>query len=201
MNVSLDASVLDPLGIPVTAGIVLALRVSPVNGFAYVIADGFSSTGNIGGIAGADHQCDPTDTGKRKAFLMAATRYACSTPNCSQAGETGPADWVLFPNTTYVNAAGLLLFTTDATHPIFTAWPMANTYKASSLNFLFGGNVSWQATTFACADWNNGSAGTYNCGFENSSTNGWIDGGTLACNALRPVLCVDQPPATLPATH
>jgi hypothetical protein len=199
------AGVTDTFGYPLAAFANLSFRVSPVNGFAYRIGRGPSVAGDRGGIAGADAGCDPTGTGKRKAFLLATTRYPCVTANCAGT-ETGPVDWVMKPNTTYVNAAGALLFTTDATHPIFVGWPMPNIFFAGGLNFAWGGsnNVSdWLLNPTAnCSDWTTSSgAQTYSVGYENSQTSGFIAGGAVACSGAFPHLCVDQVPTMLPATH
>lgn len=206
MAVNINTGAQDTFGYPVAPSTVLTFTTSPVNGFAYRIIRGAFRNGNRGGIAGADASCDPSGQGNLKAFLLASTRYPCATASCAGT-ETGPVDWVLQTNTTYVNDVGLMLFTTDATHPIFSGWPMPNTFRAlGGLNFAWGGtsNVSdWLLDpTFTCSDWTTAAVAQFqSLGYEASNTAGFIAGGSFDCSANTPHLCVDQVPTTLPATH
>lgn len=73
--------------------------------------------GNLGGISGADAKCQ-ADTqcpnGKAcKAIIMASNeRYACTSK--SACGGTNSKEWVLTPNTTYLNTESQIISTTNS---------------------------------------------------------------------------------------
>jgi hypothetical protein len=200
ITVTVTPSATNLAGVGFAGGAVLTARVSPTGGFAYTLVRGPMTTGAMGGIAGADLLCDPAGTTRRKAFVISAARVPCVMGNC--VGGASPIDWVLRSNTTYVDAAGDLLFTTDATLPIYTGWPMAKVFSTAMQNFHWGGGGDWTVSANDCSGWTNGvGTSVSNVGYEFSSTNGFIMGGMLNCDSNIPLLCVEQPPAALPALH
>lgn len=114
--------------------------------------------GNIGGIAGADYICNNNPrypgSGTFKAMLGATSRRACSTPNCS-GGASENIDWVLKPNTTYINVSGSTIGTTTASG-IFT-FPLTNAIDRGTWSRT-GLEQNWTNSTANCQDWtsNNG---------------------------------------------
>lgn len=89
--------------------------------------------------------------------------------------------------TSYVKTDGTLLFTTDATAPIYY--------------FMSGATLGWTASGNDCENWTMAS-GTMTTGWGGSSANDFINSGSASsCNTMLRVLCVEQPPATPLATH
>jgi len=150
---------------------------------------------DFAGPAAADSLCgaDPgiPISSVFKAFLSdGATRVATTSGNCSS-GCTGRADWVLGANTTYLNASGANIFTTDA-NAIFVFGQMGT-------NFGGAGSTPW---TGLVSDWTSAAS---NCtGWTSQATNGTtgndmrIDAGAIyfntsqSCGVAERLICVQQ---------
>lgn len=177
----------------------MGFRVMLSEGEKMMYATGLAYAGQLGGIAGADEKCMtdyalPTGNGTEptfKAFIVSATRFPCSVANCGD-GSTS-SDWVLTPNTDYVNRRGEPIFTStaEATVPV----PLATGLTAGNTNFWggFTDNDDWLVDpTNTCNDWEatstdfNGRVGWTGTGGD------FRNGGSVPCNSTWPVLCVEQ---------
>lgn len=151
-----------------------------------------ATTGNLGGIAGADNACAtkatrPVGVVAAKAMITAATRRACSVSNCGDGNAQ--LDWVLRPNQHYVRQDGKYVFLTDG-NGIFTAYPAENDL-GSGINFWDGLNADWTSRGPTCTDWTS-TADVGAVGFDVVLNNQWLTGGQLPCSAARPFVCAEQ---------
>ncbi|MBK8398092.1 MAG: DUF1554 domain-containing protein [Leptospiraceae bacterium] len=155
--------------------------------------------GNLGGIAGADSICQtnkPADVLVAKAFIVSSTRRACSTPNCS-GGISENLNWVLLPNTTYIQPSGTIVMgTTNASGililPLSTAIP-------GNWPYWTGLKQDWTNSVNLCSDWTTTSGNGNRGGVSSSNVDArfiHVDGPTdtgVACNfAGTNMLCVEQ---------
>ncbi|WP_244288342.1 DUF1554 domain-containing protein [Leptospira congkakensis] len=168
----------------------------------YVTATGYDA--NLGGIIGADNKCSSDTnkpiTGTYKALIVDdINRRACTSVNCTSGGVTEQIDWVLAPNTSYVQAlnTSTVVFISD-TNGVLTS---NLTSLISSPTGIWTGiknnpNWDWQTDiTHTCSSWVDsvsGNCGTYGVTSWNDSrsiaiTSAYGSGGTL--NNL---LCVEQ---------
>lgn len=154
-----------------------------------------SVTGNLGGVAGADELCTtlaskPAGVGTAKAMLTSTERYACTVANCGDGSEQ--LDWVFAPHTHYVRSDGVYMFTTNE-NGIFVDWPM-NSLMGTGLNFWDGLNTDWTSRGTNCDGWTTNDAGVSGgVGFDSGAMDSqWLMGGSLTCNSVRPVFCIEQ---------
>jgi Protein of unknown function (DUF1554)/Bacterial Ig-like domain len=150
------------------------------------------TTGNLGGVAGADNACStkatrPVGVVAAKAMITAATRTACSVANCGT-GNT-QLDWVLRPNQHYVREDGAYVFLTDG-NGIFTAYP-GDHDLGSGVNFWDGLNENWTTRGPNCTNWTS-TADTGAVGFDVVLNVRWLTGGMLPCGLARPFICAEQ---------
>lgn len=187
-------------GAALTAGGVAMTPYAMTTGFktqqfdvdAKVLYMATGSTGNLGGIAGADTSCTtkvtrPVGVVAAKAMVTTAARVACSVASCG-AGNV-QTDWVLRPNQHYVREDGAYVFLTDA-NGIFIAYPAANDL-GTSLNFWDGLSSDWTTRAGNCADWTS-TTGNGAVGFDVGLNSAWLMGGQLACSFGRPFVCAEQ---------
>lgn len=120
----------------------------------YVSTSPFS--GNLGGISGADMKCNsdpnrPAGIATAKALLSDGfNRVACANPLCDE-GVEGQADWPLKPGTTYRDAEGNLIGTTNS-YAIFSG-PMSATAAFSSVKAWTGIKSDWTSSSEHCSGW------------------------------------------------
>ena len=151
------------------------------------------STGEMGGAAGADAKCHaasplPVGVTAAKAMLTDTTRVACSVSYCGDGNVQ--TDWALLATAHYVRSDGEFLFTTDE-HGI-AAFPIANTL-GTRLNFWSGLAKDWTSLGPNCLDWTSSSVDESGAvGLDDSTSDAWLQGGTLGCNELRPVFCAER---------
>lgn len=166
-------------GTPFQGGAMLSFRVSPTNRFGYIISPSTSTGGNLLASSSLDSYCDTAGDGSRKAFVMTATRYACTTPWCGQdvgSPVDSSLDWVLEPDTTYIDASGAHLFTTHPSVPI-------SQYGQNFANAsVISGTSSHVGTVWGSGSWIELTPGT-------------------ECDQPLRTLCVNQVPGVVPATH
>lgn len=120
-----------------------------------------TSTGNLGGVAGADSFCmnDPghpdaaLPLGSRRSFKAFITTTGGSVRQWDRPASTGTAgriDWIMEANTNYFRINGTTLIATTGADQRFSA--MSNsvdgTTNESWLGFLAGGN--WTAYILSC---------------------------------------------------
>lgn len=152
------------------------------------------TTGNTGGISGADAFCNsdsnkPINTGIYKAFLtLPGVRVASVTAN---AGD-GQIDWVLKPNQLYTRPNGLPIMITNSVS-LFTAFPLINSvYTAGDAIWTgFQGTSDW-ISIGGCVGWTStGAFGTYAVGNAVNSTSLLFGGNLSGANTGR-LYCVQQ---------
>lgn len=201
MAVTITAAATDDAGVPFWPGQVFSFQVSPINAFTYGITDWGTIDGNIGGLAAADAACTGSGHSHQKALLISPMRYPCTAADCG-AGDLGSMDWVLAPGTTYTDGHAHVLFTTDAVHPIFTAWPFAQAFSLTTYDFWFGGTTSWTVDGNDCSGWtSNDGAGSGAFGDGTVTDSSFLFGGSISCAMQRSLLCVEQPQVPTPNLH
>jgi hypothetical protein len=157
-------------------------------------------TGSLGGIAGADAICD-SDTAKPngakyKAMLVnGSTRRACSAANCSSSGLLENIDWVLQPQVTYVQAAGVLPVFTANTSAIYPFGTFTNAISGTAVYAWTGLTTGWQVgnslgVDLDCGDWNGGVNGAI--GQVDALTSSAAYSTTDLCPSARRLYCVEQ---------
>ena len=123
--------------------------------------------GNLGGVTGADAKCNSDvakpSVGTYQALLVdtAETRRACVNANCAgAAGIEQSINWVLHPNTVYVQTNGVTVIGTTNSNAIFTNFPLVN--KIDPGNSLFrawtGLGNGWLKSGNNCSDWTVGTS-------------------------------------------
>lgn len=211
ITIRITTGLLHVAGLGLSSDALVGFRVSPVNGFAYRISPSGTLGADLMSAGSLDARCDPAMIGARKAFVMTASRYACSVAWCGT--DTGTAadtsaDWVLEPGTSYVNAAGDLIFTTDPIAPVPTGIvDLQHAFgTASSPVYFYGGAWDWRYSGNSCNEFAS-SSGTFSATYIDGAVTttagigGWVPASFEQCGVARDVLCVDQVPGTLPATH
>ncbi len=121
------------------------------------------TSGNFGGISGADALCasdpnKPSGSATYKALLSdGSSRIACTTSNCS-GGASENTGWVMSPYTVYTTPGGLEIGVTNAAG-IFN-FPLINPliFNASNPNWVATGlQYDWTSSpTYNCAKWTSG---------------------------------------------
>ena len=119
-----------------------------------------------------------------KAFISGGGRNATDTADCG-AGCTNQSDWVLEPNTNYLDEGGTTIFVTGA-NPIFdpdNSLELQNSirYGMASAEFWTGVDADWTGSPDNCSDWTNGGSGS---GLTGRSTS--LNSAFLAHNSNRP---------------
>jgi hypothetical protein len=155
--------------------------------------------GSLGGISGADAICDgdtakPTGA-KYKAMLVdGTTRRACSTANCGTSGLLENMDWVLQPQVTYVQAAGVLPVFTANTSGIFPFGTLTNAISGAAGSAWTGLTTDWViangGSDLDCNNWLAGGNGAI--GDVASLTNSALYFTSSFCSASRRLYCVEQ---------
>ena len=145
-----------------------------------VVADGFC----------ASDTNKPSGGGTYKAMIVSSLRVACTTANCG--GGTGEhTDWVLAPSTEYRQADGTTVIGTTTANGVFT-FPLTNAVGASAI-VMTGLNTDWTSATDNCTDWSTSVAGDYVAGEASSTSNTFLNNGSLeSCATVRPLICVEQ---------
>jgi len=164
------------------------------------------------GIAGADEKCQadadsrandmpPIPAGTYKAMIVdGVNRIACLQGNCSS-NAVGQTDWVLWPNTPYVNLQGESVFTTD-NNGIFIFGQYQ--HAIDNNNFIWTGLMpDWIAigAGATCNMWNNNEeyddvlnpySGTFGVSDDLTSTSIFAPEEYLSCNEYAALYCVQQ---------
>ena len=154
--------------------------------------------GNLGGISGADALCQanrPADVAIAKAFIAAPLRKACLTANCI-GGIVENLDWVLTPNTVYINTSSVVMGTTTSS-AIFTF--SLSAAIPGNWPYWTGLKQDWTTSANLCSNWTS-TAGNGNRGGVQSTyldarfihDNGPADTGTLCNDTGTNLLCVEQ---------
>ncbi|MBI3396638.1 MAG: DUF1554 domain-containing protein [Spirochaetia bacterium] len=154
-----------------------------------------TSSGNLGGIPGADSICNsdsakPANTGTYKALIaLAAVRVASLTANVGD----GQVDWVLRPNQVYTRPDGTQIMTTNAASLYVFGPNLTNAIGTTGSALWTGLNGDWTTAGGCGAAWNDGTSGVFGrYGVANAATQAAINGGNLACNNLGSLFCVQQ---------
>lgn len=152
-----------------------------------------TSTGNLGGLTGADAQCNAASnkpvTGTYKAVVTHTTlRRACTTANCTNPAEN--IDWVLYPNITYVRPTGETIGTTNAAG-IFI-FPLNNEIDTAGFTPRTGLYLNWTSWS-NCNNWTDGT-GSYTSSIANSNAkdNSTIYFNDVSCSNLYTLYCAEQ---------
>ncbi len=151
--------------------------------------------GNMGGVAGADNICDTQAGGKGlsgtyKAFLIANTRRACSSANCS-GGISENLDWVLQPSTNYYREDGTTLVGTTNASAIFNL-PLTNSMEVAGSFIWTGLRQDWTNET-NCLNWTSDSGGLFTTVGNILATDAnAISAGVTACSNNYNLACVEQ---------
>lgn len=167
----------------------------------------FRTTGNLGGITGADAKCAATFGNQYKAFLVdGITRIATLTPFSAD----GQVDWVLRKWTRYLNASEKLIWTTNDVALIgvkdgkrqdwlaaMDDWPTESQPYVGFAGVWGGLNVEWTVNReLTCRGWTSASPDDRGTGFNAYST---VAGQNPSNNGYTPcdwpndrVACVEQ---------
>lgn len=178
----------------------------PPDSRKFIFVTGTGTTGNTGGISGADTICQNAKTNDQpnlpglatdyKAMLVDGTnRTSCAAANCS----TGPdSTWVLAANTTYYRPDEVAIGTTTS-NAVFT-FPLDAAFSTTAgLNWWTGLNANWTVALDVCdggavPGWDDGTAffdGTM--GATNDTANTSIAPGFPdSCDTVNHLLCVRQ---------
>lgn len=120
-----------------------------------IFATDSQPSGNLGGVAGADAECQAAAPipGTFKAMIVdGVNRVACTSSSCGTgAGEH--IDWPVEPSTAYYNLSGDVIGTTDA-NALFT-FPLDNAVSPRGVEVWTGLNGDW-TTGDTCAGWTDG---------------------------------------------
>lgn len=152
---------------------------------------GGSDSSSFNSVARADTICgsDPAhpSSGIFLALLVDDTNRIASTG--ANTG-TGQVNWVLTPNTSYANTAGVTLFTTDA-NGLFVFGTLNASLGGTGATPWTGLNTDWTRSANTCSNWTL-SAGNGTVGADNKTTVGFISNTTQSCGNTEPLLCVMQ---------
>ena len=153
----------------------------------------------------ADHVCNvdtarPKTTVVYKAMLsIPGLRYACDSQSEYEGDQyCGPGhdlDWVMQSNTTYYNASGQTIGTTNAFGTF--DFPTPGIIENTDLKVWTGVHKNWYDAN-NCNNWTSGND-NYNgrVGWANKSDNKMIDLEKVACSKIRALYCVEQPQAII----
>lgn len=143
-----------------------------------------TTTGNIGGIAGADSKCmadsNYPGSGTYKALLVDGT------------ARTTQVDWVLLPDTEYSRVSdGIVVGTTDSDGLLL--FNLDNPVDASYNYWIFTGlNSDWTSdTSNDCTNWTDtGGFGSF--GFGDKTDTDAISAAQGSCTTSVKLICVEQ---------
>ncbi|MBE7439917.1 MAG: DUF1554 domain-containing protein [Spirochaetales bacterium] len=188
-NHPLDPS--KPAGLIVSAMLSSKESTAAMGGlFMFITTD--VSTGNVGGIAGADSRCNadaarPRQTGYKAMIAdVAGNRRASQSPDVGD----GQIDWVLRPSTRYLRSDGAFLVTTSA-EGLIKSQLQAPLDATGSRQYWTALNSDWTTHGSDCTGWTD-TAGTGAYGIGNSVTSGAIFSATQSCLTSTHLLCVEQ---------
>ncbi|MBM9591236.1 DUF1554 domain-containing protein [Leptospira sp. 201903075] len=159
---------------------------------------------NLGGIIGADNKCsldaNKPVSGIYKALIVDnVNRRACTSVNCTSGGVTEQIDWVLAPNTSYVQAlnSSTIIFISDGN----------GVYNNNLASLISAGagiwtgikndpSWDWQTDiTHTCSSW----VDSVSTGCGSYGITSWTDSRSIAItsvkadgNTLKSLLCVEQ---------
>ncbi len=176
-------------------------------------------TGGLGGAGGADSNCQsalavdghPSLLYNALLFARIGTsgticRQACASGNgnCTSAGDGGQSsnniNWVMQPNTVYVNSAGQFLWLTNGAGVTSASINLANAVSGTATNVWTALLGDWTPFSNAdCDNWADGTSahiGVY--GTASSLNSGLLTRANQGCNNSNGLLCVQQRTA-LPA--
>lgn len=162
-------------------------NISSTNKRIFKVSSGFS--GNFGGIAGGDNKCNTDGSkppGTYKAIITGTTRRACTTANCTNAGEN--LDWALYPNTAYVRPDGTAIATTNSAG-IFI-FPLTNAIDPAGFSPRTGLYLDWTSWS-NCSNWTS-TAGTGVIGSSSQTSNLAIYQNDVSCSNLYVLYCAEQ---------
>ena len=143
--------------------------------------------GNYGGIFGADNLCQVTSDsvnvpkGQYKAFItlgggesQGVNRYACSESYCAGQNNT-QFDWVLYPNTQYIDESGTLQFQTNESSIITESAIQPQWPSGTKPRIRTGINKNWTSPSASsnlnCSGWTGSGGASYSIvGFLHNST-------------------------------
>lgn len=160
---------------------------------------------NLGGITGADNKCasdaNKPSPGTYKALLVDdVNRRACTSVNCNSGGVTEHIDWVLAPNSSYVQSTSTstIIFISDPNGVLNNNLTNLISVAAAAIWTGIKNNPSWDwqtDTTHTCSSWVDSvsaSCGTY-------GVTSWTDSRSIAITSafsnggtLNNLLCVEQ---------
>lgn len=155
-----------------------------------------TTTGNAGGISGADNLCatdanNPNDGYSYVALISdGLTRVGCTTAFCS-GGDSEHVDWPLDLDTTYVRASdGVEIGTTSPSAGIF-AFPLTAAFVSSGTNYWTGLETDWRSDTVDDCSGFTGTGGFGANGSVNSTSNTAIKVNEISCTTNRAIVCVE----------
>ncbi|WP_232227785.1 DUF1554 domain-containing protein [Leptospira wolbachii] len=160
---------------------------------------------NLGGIIGADNKCsldaNKPSSGNYKALIVDnVNRRACNSVNCTSGGITEQIDWVLAPNTSYVQASSpsTIIFISDANGVYNNNLTNLISVAAAAIWTGIKNNPSWDwqtDTTHTCSSWVDSVSAS--CGSYGVTS--WTDSRSIAITSafgnggtLNNLLCVEQ---------
>jgi hypothetical protein len=154
-----------------------------------------TTTGNTGGISGADSICNsdsakPVNTGTYKALIVnLGIRVASVTADVGD----GQLDWVLLPNQLYTRTNGIVIMTTNSSGIHVFGPNLTSAIGISGAAIWTGLNTDW-TTSGGCVNWTDGSAGPFGrYGVDNANTLASINGGNIICStSTNKLYCVQQ---------
>ncbi len=151
--------------------------------------------GNLGGIAGANAKCmaDGNYLGSDtyKALIVDGTnRIASVTANLGD----GQVDWVLKSNTNYFRSDGTTLIMITNANGIFVFGTLTNSFDTPATAYWTGLNNNWRTDGVSiCSSWIDGTVGSNgSTGNGASSNSAAIHSGSVSCDNINRLLCVEQ---------
>lgn len=155
-----------------------------------------TTTGNIGGISGADNMCNtdiyrPDVNVMYKAMIVdGVSRQACTTVNCGTGGVSEHIDWVFEPLTQYLRSdTGAVIQTADTNGLLPFNFSVA--MGANSIWTGMHNTDDWVTDTAHCTNWTStGTSGAL--GNASLLTNTVLGNGSVACTTAIRLLCVEQ---------
>lgn len=168
--------------------------------YKLVFVTSTATTGNLGGISGADASCQAGKgalNGTFKALLVdGISRTACTTANCG-GGTSEHTDWVLASNKEYRRSDGTTVIGTTNANGLLP-FSLSNSF-ATSAGWWTGLKTDWRilGAAFRCqttTPWDTGNV-TRSGGFGlNTSTNTSIEGSGAGdtCDFTYRLVCVQQ---------
>lgn len=152
--------------------------------------------GNLRGVSGADDSCMSDEnypgTGTYKALIVDSTnRVASVTANTGD----GQVDWILQPNTDYVQSDGTTAIMTTDANGLFVFGELTNSITAGGSDYWTGLDANWQpgGDTTLCANWTSNSV-TEDANYGEGS---FVNGRAIAsdnsfCDESLWLACVEQ---------